>query len=797
MRCFPVHGCARRTLTIPQAPTEGRIAMAKKSKIHKKAAKKTGTKKKAVKKAAAKSAKPTAKKPAKKVAKKASQRVAKKVAKVSSSHGSGSAKPRALNGPLGRLDKIARNIWWSWTPRARRLFEGLDPGLWKATHHNPIRVIAELSETRAAALTSDERFLAELAGVEADLAEYLKTTPWYEKTHAGQAGAKKLRVAYFCMEYGLHESLPLYSGGLGMLAGDHLKSASDLGIPLCAVGMLWRKGYYQQEITHDGQVKVHYPPYDFGALPIRDTGKAFKMEIGTRSVKVKVWQLVVGRIDLYLLDTDLPENHKDDRSLTANLYGVGQPDYRLRQELLLGIGGLHALAAVNVKPTVIHLNEGHAAFAGLERVRQMVKKGSAYDDAVEAVRKSTVFTTHTPVPAGHDRFDPKLITKFLKKTAADIGLSPMQLLALGRVSDTNKTESFCMTVLALKLAEHCNGVAELHGEVSRDMWKLLYGVTEENPGPDLVPIGHVTNGIHPQSWIAEETHAFYDQYLKPKWNGSGPEDDWWAYATDVPDQAFWELRQRLKKKLVTRVRELMRDQLVMHQASDDELNALYDTFHESALTIGFARRFATYKRATLIFRDADRLAKIVNDPQRPVQFLFAGKAHPADAEGNEFVRLVHAMTRDERFRGRIYLLQNYDKSIGELLTSGTDVWLNNPIRPMEASGTSGMKPPLNGGINCSILDGWWPEGYNGHNGWALGDGSQLSDREEQDDRDATAIYTTLENEVVPAFYDRDSDGTPLRWTALMRESMRSCGAKFSTHRMLADYTSQYYLPANG
>lgn len=751
------------------------------------------TKKKTAKKVAKRASK---KATVKKASGKAAKKVAKRVSKKSVRHASTSS-ARRLSGPLARLDKLARNIWWTWTPRARRLFEGIDPGLWKSTHHNPIRVLYELSETRAAALAADERFLAELAAVESELADYLKTKGWYEKSHASHGpAAKKLRVAYFCMEYGLHESLPLYSGGLGMLAGDHLKSASDLGIPLCAMGILWRKGYYQQEITHEGLVKVHYPPYDFDRLPMNDTGKFFKMDIGGRSVKVKVWTLTIGRVELYLLDTDLPENHKDDRALTSNLYGVGKPDYRLRQELLLGVGGLHALAALNIKPTVIHLNEGHAAFAGLERVRQLVKKGLGYDDAVEAVRQSTVFTTHTPVPAGHDRFEPKLVTKFLKKTASEIGLSPMQLLGLGRVTETNKTESFCMTVLALKLAERCNGVAELHGQVSRDMWKALFGVTQDNPGPDRVPIGHVTNGIHPQSWIAEETIEFYDKYLQPTWNGSGPDDDWWARATDVPDEAFWALRRRLKMKLVTRVRELMRDQLVMHQASEEDLNALFDTFNGAALTIGFARRFATYKRATLIFRDADRLAKIVNDPHRPVQFLFAGKAHPADAEGNEFVRLVHQMTRDERFRGRIYLLQNYDKSIGELLTSGTDVWLNNPIRPMEASGTSGMKPPLNGGINCSILDGWWPEGFNGHNGWALGDGSQLPDREEQDDRDANAIYETLEDEVIPAYYEHDHAGIPRRWTTMMRESMRSCGAKFSTHRMLADYTRDYYLPAN-
>ncbi|TVQ75158.1 MAG: alpha-glucan family phosphorylase [Phycisphaeraceae bacterium] len=691
---------------------------------------------------------------------------------------------------FGRLEAVARNLWWTWNPRAKRLFESLDPALWRATGHNPLKTINRLDTLRRQVLQEDTRFLSELAGVEKELREYLGCKAWFDRTVSGKQ--KKLQVAYYCMEYGLHESLPLYSGGLGILAADHLKSASDLGIPLVGVGILWRYGYYRQEITADGEVRILYPQTDFAEIAAVDTGKSVTIPIGRSKVTAKIWRVEIGRVTLFLLDTDHAKNTPKDRMLTHNLYG-GDNEYRIRQEILLGVGGLHALKKVGIEPTVHHLNEGHAAFAALERVRLLVKSRTKLDAAIAEVRSSSVFTTHTPVPAGNDRFEPKLFNKYLKWYADDLKISNKELLAFGREDETDKTESFCMTVLALKLSERCNGVAELHGETSRGMWMRVFGAKE----PVEVPIGHVTNGIHPETWIADEARSFYDKHLKPRWVGAGPEDDWWAQASSAPAEELWNLRQTLRRKLVAQLRLILREQYLSHQDDPELAHMLYETLDEDALTIGFARRFATYKRAPLIFRDPDRLARILGNADRPVQFIFAGKAHPRDAEGNEFVRIVAKHTRETPFRGRIFIVQNYDTSIGRMLTQGCDVWLNNPVRPMEASGTSGMKPPLNGGLNFSILDGWWPEGYNGKNGWAIGDGSARATRAEQDEVDAEAMYSVLEREIVPMFYKRNGQGIPVQWVERMGESMRSICCKFSTHRMLADYLREAYLPAHG
>ena len=692
--------------------------------------------------------------------------------------------------PFARLDTLARNLWWTWNPGAKRLFESMEPAIWRAVHHNPIDTMAALPPTRRDSLAKDPRFLGALAGVENDFKKYLDARTWYART--ATAKQKKMSVAYFCMEYGLHESIPLYAGGLGILAADHLKSASDLGIPLTGVGILWRYGYYRQEIEPDGHVRVLYPASDFERLPVTDTGKAINVPIGRADVRAKIWRLDVGRIALYLLDTDLPENTPADRALTHHLYG-GDNEYRIRQEVLLGIGGLLALDELGIKATVFHLNEGHAAFAPLERVRRAVRSGRRFETAVEDVRSSSVFTTHTPVPEGNDRFEIRLFNKYLRHYAKAIGVSEHQLHALGREDESSRTEPFCMTVLALKLAAHCNGVAELHADTSRKMWMKTFGVTD----PKKVPIGHVTNGIHPETWLADEARPFYDKHLKPKWVGAGPGDDWWAKAKSIPVPELWELRQMLRRKMVAQLRTTtMREQLIYHNEDGPTLEALYDTLDEDALTIGFARRFALYKRAPLIFRDAARLAKIMGDSKRPVQLIFAGKAHPLDKAGHEYVRQVTQFTRKAPFRGRVWIIENYDTAIGRMLTQGCDVWLNNPIRPMEASGTSGMKPPLNGGMNCSILDGWWPEAYNAKNGWAIGDGSAARTRPQQDKQDAEAIYRLLEKEIVPLFYDRDRGGVPRGWAKMMAESMRTICCEFSTHRMLADYVEGYYWPAH-
>lgn len=693
--------------------------------------------------------------------------------------------------PIDRAEAIARNIWWTWNPDAKRLLESLDPALFRAYNQNPISTIAELSAPRREVVNNDPAFASDLSKVETQLANYIKAGSWWSRTATAQQ--KKMLVAYFCMEFALHESIPLYAGGLGILAGDHIKSASDLGIPFIGMGILWRNGYYRQEILPSGDVRILYPPTDFNRIPVTDTGKRFAIKIGNSNVVVAIWRITVGRCDLYLLDTDLPENSAENRKLTHHLYGGGSPEYRVRQEILLGIGGLMALDVLGIKPTVYHLNEGHAAFAPLERVRRLVEDGYSFDEACEEIRAHSVFTTHTPVPEGNDRFDPKLVLKFLGNMPSDLGVSKDEFLALGREDPSNKQEPFCMTVLALKLADHCNGVAELHGDTSRKMWMRTYNAST----PEMVPIGHVTNGIHVETWLSDDARPFYDKHFKPKWNGSGPEDDWWKKADKAPAAELWNLRQLLRKRMIAELRMRLREQMIYTHADADHLHALYDTLDENALTIGFARRFALYKRHPLIFKDAKRLAKIMEDADRPVQLIFAGKAHPLDKAGHEYTKTIVEFCSKPPFRGRVFILQNYDMRIGQLLTSGCDVWLNNPVRPLEASGTSGMKPSLHGGLNCSILDGWWPEAYNGRNGWQLGNAKAFKDRAQQDKYDANAIYDTLQKQIVPLFYDRNSKGVPEGWCSMMADGMKTICNYFSTHRMVGQYTMEYYLPAHG
>ncbi|MEM1164886.1 MAG: alpha-glucan family phosphorylase [Planctomycetota bacterium] len=690
--------------------------------------------------------------------------------------------------PEERLHTLARDLWWTWSPTGRRVFEALDPPLWRATNHNPFKTISHLSAERRRTIAGDTNFARALAQAEADHADYHRTRPWYARTATGKQ--KRMHIAYFCMEYGLHEHLPLYSGGLGILAADHLKSASDLGIPLTAIGMLWREGYYRQELETDGSTRVVYERYEWDDLPIVDTGASITVRIGRADVIAKIWCLQVGRVPLYLLDCDHEANPPKARELTRRLYS-GDNEHRIRQEVLLGVGGYLAMQELGIEPTVLHLNEGHAAFAPLEELAQQVEAGYSYDEAVEIVRAGSVFTTHTPVPAGNDRFDPKLFNKYMRSYGERLGLTNRQLLALGREDETDTTESFCMTVLALKLAEHCNGVAELHGETSRTMWMKTFDATT----PDEVPIGHVTNGIHVETWLSDDARPFYDRHFKPKWNGAGPEDDWWKNARSIPPREIWALRNRLRRKFVSELRTRMRDQYQYHTMDPSNIIDLYEQLDENALTIGFARRFATYKRAILMFHDEARLARLLHNPKCPVQIVFSGKAHPRDLDGQEFVRRVWKFSQKPAFKGKVFFVQNYDCAVGRMLTSGVDLWLNNPIRPMEASGTSGMKPPLNAGLNCSILDGWWPEGYNGRNGWTIG-GEQFRSERAQLRYDADALYEVLETEVVPCFYDRGRDGVPRRWCSMIGESWRSICAEFSTHRMLRDYCERSYWPAH-
>jgi starch phosphorylase len=688
---------------------------------------------------------------------------------------------------LARVGQLARDLWWTWNPDPQRLLAALDPVLWEATNHNPIATLAGLSEQRRVALCGDEAFLSLLRLCERQRALYLRTRPWFRRTATGPQ--KRVRVAYFCAEFGLHECLPQYAGGLGVLAGDHLKSASDLGIPLVAVGLLYRNGYYRQELRSDGSTRAVYPQLDFTQLPIADTGTRVAVPIGRRDVQVKVWQVQVGRVPLYLLDADQAANPPRDRRLTQRLYG-GDGETRIQQEILLGIGGVRALDALGVRASVFHLNEGHAAFAVLERLRRLRAAGLSHSRAWTRVRQSTVFTTHTPVPAGHDRFPPALMQKHLGRLVAELGMARTEFLALGRANPRDRREPFCMTVLALKGSARCNGVTKLHGEVSRAMWTGVFNAAR----PADVPITHVTNGVHAETWLAPEMRALYDKYLKPRWVGAGPDDDWWQRAGRIPAAELWHVRNLLRRKLVEFLRARLRRQSERRCEPLPYQIAALEALDENALTIGFARRFATYKRAALIFHDLKRLAGILGDPRRPVQLVFAGKAHPADRDGQRLAQQVYQQTRRAGLRGRVILLEDYDLQVGRMLTSGCDVWLNNPVRPQEASGTSGMKPPLHGGLNLSILDGWWPEAYNGRNGWAIDDPNgqdARTTRLSRDRRDAGAVYALLENEIVPLFYDRDRHGVPQRWVRRMIAALQTVCGRFNTHRMLAEYLGLY------
>lgn len=685
-----------------------------------------------------------------------------------------------------RVRALALDLRWTWCEKAQAAFAALDPALWSATRHAPLEVLRRIPRARLEACAEDPGFEALLDAAEKAREEYRSTPTWFEKKVA--ARAPRLKVAYFCSEFAIHESLQQYSGGLGVLAGDHVKSASDLGIPFVGVGLLYRHGYYIQELKADGSTRVLYPNVDFADLPIVDTGKEILCPIGGKDVRAKVWKQQVGRVPLYLLDADIEGEPKAHRELTHGLY-KGAPDLRLRQQVLLGVGGVMALDAMRVRPTVIHLNEGHAAFASIERMRQLAAKGMSFDAALAKVKASTVFTTHTPVPAGHDRYAPADVARYLKRPMAALGLNREGFADMARENPGDKQEPFCMTVLGLRTARSVNGVAKLHGEVSREMWKGAYDLDDAGE----VPIGHITNGVHTRTWLAPEAAALWSKTIRPKWNGAGPKDDPWKKAPKVRLEDLWELRNTLRAKLVHFVRQRLALQMQRRGESATEIARAWRTFDEDALTIGFARRFATYKRAPLIFKEARRVAKLLGSEERPVQIVFAGKAHPRDEGGQELARIIYQESRKAGLRERVALIEEYDMEVGRMLTSGCDVWLNNPIRPNEASGTSGMKPPLHGGINASILDGWWPEGFDGTNGWAIGDDKVRKSRNAQDTADAKALVSLLESDLVPEFYDRDKKGLPKRWLERARRSLETVPGTFNTHRMVGEYVQKAYL----
>ena len=695
------------------------------------------------------------------------------------------------------LQDLARNLWWTWHPEVVSLFRDLDPAAWRQLDHNPVRLLARVTpaeiEERASALTLQ----SQIHDAHRRLHSHLASQGSWGDIHAGVLRARP--VAYFSAEFGLHESLPIYSGGLGVLAGDHVKSASDLGVPLIAVGLFYDQGYFLQRLDADGRQREEYINLDVDQLPLDAVADAddspLRVSVETRTgiIWARVWRVAVGRVTLLLLDCDCEGNGPEDRHLTARLYG-GDLRTRIRQELVLGVGGLRALRAVGVEPGVLHLNEGHSAFAVLEMVRHvMATDALRFEDACRRVATLTCFTTHTPVPAGHDRFSPQLIEEHLGPLRDALGRDEDQLLGLGRVDPQNPGEEFCMTVLALRLSRQANAVSTLHGNVSREMWNVLWPQRRV----DEVPIGHVTNGVHVHSWLAPQMRQLYARHMGIDWAERSAEPEVWRTIADVDDSELWDTHQVLKARLLAFVRRRVALARARRREPADRIAAAERLLHPDALTVGFARRFATYKRATLFMSDLDHLRPLLESAERPIQFIFAGKAHPHDEPGKWLLSQIEILRRESPFAERVVFVEDYDINLGRHLVQGVDVWLNTPRRPFEASGTSGQKVVLNGGLNLSVLDGWWAEAYDGLNGFAVGMGETHADLEVQDRRDAEHLYRTLEREVLPLFYTRDVDGLPRAWIARMKRSIRSLGWRFNADRMVMDYVRCCYLPAAG
>jgi starch phosphorylase len=696
--------------------------------------------------------------------------------------------------PLAPLLELAHNLWWVWNPDAVELFRRLDRKVWEDVYHNPVKLLGTLAQDKVAAFAKDDGYLAHMHRVYEDFKEHLSRPGWFNEKHRDKA---KMKVAYFSAEFGLHESLPIYSGGLGILAGDHLKSASELAIPLVAVGLLYRNGYFRQYLSADGWQQEAFPELDFYNLPIEQVTFADGLAVTVRvdmpenAVFCKVWRANVGRIPLYLLDTNLQENAPADRDITAKLYGAGT-EVRIRQEIVLGIGGIRALAALNIEPTVCHMNEGHSAFLALERIRMMLQNSSlTFDQARQQVMASSVFTTHTPVPAGIDTFSPELMLKFFRPMIPSLKLDEEGFLALGREDVTNRKQGFSMALLAIRLADNINGVSELHGDVSRKMW---HNIWPQVP-PNEVPIKSITNGIHTRTWLSPDIAFTLDRYLSGEWMSDPSDQSVWEGVLQIPDEELWRAHERCRARLVSWCRQTLRDQLIRRGAAYDDLAAADQVLDPDALTIGFARRFATYKRGTLLFRDIERLKKMIADTTQPIQFLFAGKAHPADQEGKELIKQIVNFARDPALRRKIVFLENYDMNVARYMVQGVDVWLNTPRRPYEASGTSGMKAAANGVLNCSILDGWWVEGYSADVGWAIGHGEDYSDAGYQDHVESQALYDIIEKQILPLFYHRSTDNLPREWILRMKNCMRKLAPVFSTNRMVRDYAQRFYIPA--
>ena len=695
---------------------------------------------------------------------------------------------------IGKLSEIANNLWWSWNTEFLRLFQKIDRDLWESSDKNPVKFLKNVSQEKLEEATKNNDFIKEYDKVVDNFEAYINSkNTWFSKEFPKN---KNDLIAYFSAEYGLDQTIPIYSGGLGILSGDHLKSASDLGIPLVAVGLLYKNGYFHQKINGRGEQETEYHNIDLYDLPINPVKNEkgedliIYVKFPKRRLYLKVWQINVGRVKLYLLDSDIEKNNEEDRDVTLRLYG-GDQEMRIRQEVVLGMAGVNLLKTLGLKPTVYHMNEGHSAFLNLEIIKDIIEeKQVTFEVAKDIASSKTVFTTHTPVPAGNDIFPTDLVEKYFKDFWGRLGLSKEEFLRLGMKPSAELQPGFNMGILALKIAGKKNGVSKLHGAVSRELFGDVWPEIAANESP----ITYVTNGIHTCSWLSPRLKELYNKYLRPYWQDSMFEDETWKKVSDIPNKELWDAHQNRKEKLFELVRKSTVERLRRCNYSYDEINDIVSKLNPNALTIGFARRFATYKRAVLIFKDLERITQILNNQDRPVQLIFAGKAHPKDKEGQDLIKYIHEISMMPQFKGKIFLLENYNIEMSRYLISGVDVWLNNPRRPMEASGTSGQKASVNGVINFSVLDGWWAEGYNQYNGWTIGTNAEYNSYEEQDRADSESMYYTLENKIVPMYYEKGKDGLSTRWLEMMKNSIISTGGKYSTARMLVDYTKQLYIP---
>ena len=696
---------------------------------------------------------------------------------------------------IGKLSEIANNLWWSWNTEFLRLFKIIDRDLWETCEKNPVKFLKRVSQDRLEAVVENTDFLREYDRLAKEFDDYITSkNTWFSNKYPEN---KKDLIAYFSAEYGLDQTIPIYSGGLGILSGDHLKSASDLGIPLVAVGLLYKNGYFHQKINGNGEQETEYNNIELSNLPINpvkdENGEELKIYVKfeKRKIYLKVWQINVGRIKLYLLDSDIDENTPEDREVTLRLYG-GDQEMRIKQEIILGMGGTNLLTrALGLNPTVYHMNEGHSAFLILELIKNIIKeKKVSFEVAKDIASSKTVFTTHTPVPAGNDIFPIGLVEKYFKEFWPRLGLDREEFLKLGMKPCTELEPGFNMGIFALKVAGKKNGVSKLHGAVSRELFGDVWPEIAANESP----ITYVTNGIHTCSWLAPSLKELYNKYLIPYWQDNIYKDEVWENINNIPNQELWGIHQKRKQKLFDIVKENTTNRLRKSGYSYEEINEITSKLNPNALTIGFARRFATYKRATLIFKDLERITQILNNADRPVQLIFAGKAHPADKEGQDLIKRIHEISMMPQFKGKIFLLENYNIAMSRYLVSGVDVWLNNPRRPMEASGTSGQKASVNGVINFSVLDGWWAEGYNQENGWTIGTNAEFTSYEEQDIADSQSMYRTLEEKIIPTYYEKDENGISEKWMKIMKNSITSTGGKYSTSRMLVDYTNKLYIP---